>query len=170
MRSKTLTLILVWTLIVLFAVTAQAGTIQSVSTSPITSDLITQKKPTLDPFIVHRIATAVNVSCVEYDLPPNLVLAVMFRESSFRTTVTSSAGCVGLMQINPKAHPGLCARYKRHELYHITPNVDIGCHILREYMNSSDSIRKALVRYVGGNESGYITDVLAIYAELSLSK
>ena len=135
-----------------------------------TSDMIKALKPELDPVISDAIAEAVDVECNKLNLPTELVLAVMARESSFRSMSTSSANCVGLMQINPKAHVGLCSPYSRAELYHIEPNIKIGCAILGEYMRSSDSIQKALKRYVGGNHQGYVTDVLATYAELMLKK
>jgi hypothetical protein len=133
-----------------------------------TASMIESLRPELDPLIRAEIAEAVDNECSSQGLPVELVLAIITRESSFRTMATSSADCVGLMQINPKAHPGLCSPYSRAQLYHIGPNIKIGCCILKEYMRSSSSIQKALRRYVGGAHRTYITDVLATYAELML--
>ena len=76
-----------------------------------TVSMIESLKPELDPSIRLQIANTVDVVCTEQNLPVELVLAIMCRESSFRTMAVSSMQCVGLMQINPKAHPALCEPY-----------------------------------------------------------
>jgi len=81
-------------------------------------------------------------------LPPGLIMAVLDVESGFDRWAVSSAGAVGLMQVMPFWPEQLGMR--RYELTRITPNLHMGCAILRFYLDSERrDVRRALERYNG---------------------
>lgn len=87
----------------------------------------------------------------KYQLAPELVLAIIAVESSYRVQAVSHAGARGLMQIMPRAHPekirdigGIQA------LFHPKRNIATGCRILLEYLDRSEGdLNEALLRYNG---------------------
>jgi soluble lytic murein transglycosylase-like protein len=81
-------------------------------------------------------------------LPPGLVMAVMEVESDFNRWAVSSTGAVGLMQVMPYWPVRL--GMKRYELVHVTPNIRMGCAILRFYLRiTHNDVRLALEEYNG---------------------
>ena len=84
----------------------------------------------------------------ESRLPPGLVMALIAVESRFDRWAVSSAGAVGLMQVMPFWPERLGMR--RYELVRVSPNIHMGCAILRFYMGyEHNDVRKALARYNG---------------------
>lgn len=136
-----------------------------------TTDSIMRLNSKLDPSFVLLLQDAINKYSVEYDLPPEFIVSVIFRESSFKSTTTSTANCLGLMQINPKAHQDKIKKMgiTRDEIFYIDNNIHLGCWILRDYINKTKSVDKALKRYVGGNLQKYVNDVLRIYSNLMIN-
>lgn len=124
--------------------------------------IIKRLRPQLDDEIVDLINTAIIKHSFEYRLPPEFVVYLMDRESRFNPLAKSKAGALGLMQIMPKAHKDKLEKMgiTVQQIYHIDNNVRLGCWILREYMNTTGSIEKALTRYVGGTHDGYVKDIL----------
>jgi soluble lytic murein transglycosylase-like protein len=132
-----------------------------------TADYIAYLRPDIDPEIRQVIAQAIDINCWQYGLDAEIVTALIARESSFLPWAKSKADCVGLMQVNPRAHKDKCKGYSQAELYHIPVNVEIGCKILREYMDKSKSVDEALGRYMGCQGAvSYKRDILATAAEL----
>ncbi|MEJ0007275.1 MAG: lytic transglycosylase domain-containing protein [Steroidobacteraceae bacterium] len=81
-------------------------------------------------------------------LPPGLVLAVIDVESRFDRWAVSRAGAVGLMQVMPFWPERLGMR--RYELVHDSPNIRMGCAILRFYLQQErNDYARALARYNG---------------------
>ena len=132
-----------------------------------TAEYIRYLRPDIDPGMVDLIAYHIDMACLEHGLDTELVVALIARESSFLPWAKSKADCVGLMQINPRAHRDKCKGYSGVELYHIPVNVGIGCKILREYMDMSKSVDEALGRYMGCQGAvSYKRDILSTAAEL----
>ena len=132
-----------------------------------TSEYIRYLRPDIDPGMVDLIAHHIDMACLEHGLDTELVVALIARESSFLPWAKSKADCVGLMQVNPRAHRDKCKGYSGVELYHIPVNVGIGCKILREYMDMSKSVDEALGRYMGCQGAvSYKRDILSTAAEL----
>ena len=132
-----------------------------------TADYIRYLRPDIDPDVVEIIAQAIDFNCLVHGLDAEIVTALIARESSFLPWARSRADCVGLMQVNPRAHKDKCKSYTPSELYHIPVNVGIGCAILREYMDRSKSLDEALGRYMGCQGAvSYKRDILAMAAEL----
>jgi soluble lytic murein transglycosylase-like protein len=84
----------------------------------------------------------------EVRLPPGLVMAVINVESGFNRWAVSSAGAVGLMQVMPFWPEQL--GMKRYELSRMSPNIQMGCAILRHYLKRENyNVARALQRYNG---------------------
>ena len=105
------------------------------------------------------------------DLQPELILAVIAVESTFREKAVSSVGARGLMQVMPSAHPkkvksigGLRA------LYDPKKNISVGTHILAQYLDlSAGNLRRTLLRYNGSlsdSRSRYPEKVLRVYNQM----
>ncbi len=105
------------------------------------------------------------------DLAPELVLAVIAVESTFRPRVVSHAGARGLMQIIPKWHPDTIAEIGgANALFDPNKNIQAGVRILAAYLDAQDgNLRKALLRYNGSHRnprSPYADKVLGQYENL----
>ena len=138
----------------------------SASATTTVAPIIKRLKPRLDPSIIQSIDKAIVKYSGQYQIPPEFVVYLMDRESDFRLKAISSVGAIGLMQIFPKYHGDkmeeLGISYL--EVYEIDHNIHLGCWILREYLDQTGSIDKALTRYVGGKHPTYVTDILSGFA------
>ena len=134
--------------------------------------IIQQQQPKIDQLIAKPMVEAILKYSKKYNFPPELIIALINRESKFRPMVISSANCVGLMQINAKFHPEKLKKLniKGKEIFYIDNNIQLGCMILREYYDNTKSIEKALIKYVGGKHPSYVCDILSNYTDLSIKK
>jgi hypothetical protein len=131
---------------------------------------ISKLNPRIDPSIVKIIADRIDVECLEQGIPPEIVVALINRESGFKPWAVSvdKAGkplAFGLMQINPRAHN--FHSIAQNDLCRIDINIREGCRILKGYMGTSENIKQALGKYVGsGKFVSYQRDILSTSAEL----
>lgn len=145
---------------------------------PDLSNLIQKKQPKIDPATAKEIAMAITKYSTKFNFPPELILCLIERESSFhkkafsKPTSKSKNGCKGLMQINPLAHPEKLKKLgiKGDEIFHIDKNIHIGTMILREYYDKTGSISRALKKYIGTNNEGYILDILISFTDLMIEQ
>jgi soluble lytic murein transglycosylase-like protein len=92
-------------------------------------------------------------------LPPGLVMALIDVESRFDRWAVSSAGAVGLMQVMPFWPEQLGMR--RYQLTRIGPNVQMGCAILRFYLQQErNNFSRALARYNGSTGRRNYSDLV----------
>lgn len=128
--------------------------------------IIRRLKPHLRESIVTEIDTAIVKYSEQYRIPPEFIVYLMDRESDFRPQAISSVGAIGLMQIFTKYHKDKMELLgiQHLEVYEIDNNIHLGCWILREYLDQTGSIDKALTRYVGGKHPSYVRDILSGYA------
>ncbi len=140
--------------------------------------IIQSKQPKLDPTTAKEIATAVGKYSKQYKFPPELIICIIERESSFNSralsnpTKNSQVGCIGLMQINPLTHLKKLKKLniKGAEIFRIDNNINIGCMILREYYDSTGTISKALAKYLGANSKSYILAILNNFTDLMIKQ
>lgn len=67
-----------------------------------------------------------------FDLSPELVKAVIEQESDWKVTCKSSAGCLGLMQLNPNTGKWCCEQMGIEYLpFDYQCNISMGCYYLR---------------------------------------
>lgn len=76
-----------------------------------------------------------------YDVPPELVAAVIMHESGFDANVRSEAGAVGLMQLTPQTAEGIAertggTRFERSDLLDPELNIRYGCWYLAHLHDS----------------------------------
>ena|GEM_PF-2881240 len=92
-------------------------------------------------------------------LRPELLLAIMHKESTFQPKVQSRYGAQGLMQVVRRWHREKL--HKNESLFDPEVNVRVGTDVLEEYLEWAEGdLNKALVKY-SGNARGYATTVLS---------
>lgn len=100
------------------------------------AELLRRKHPdALTPFALRLLFPPRHLELVQkyaagQELEPALVLSVMKQESSFRATVESSQGALGLMQLLPSTAEGLEKGSSR-QLLQVEPNIRVGTKYLR---------------------------------------
>lgn len=101
------------------------------------------------------------------DLDPELILAVIAVESTFRPQVVSQSGARGLMQIVPKWHPNKVKEIGGPQaLFDPEKNIYAGSRILIGYLEDHQgNVRRALLNYNGslGNPTSRYADKVLSY-------
>lgn len=132
--------------------------------------IIERLEPKLDPTITDRIGSVIDKNSDEFGLSRYLVIAIIYNESfpKFYNISHSSKSAKGLMQIKPEAWSKElqeeAAQYKHDQLYHIGPNIHLGCLYLRKCLDETDSLPEALELYYGARSKKYedkIYDIIA---------
>jgi soluble lytic murein transglycosylase-like protein len=99
--------------------------------------------------------TAVWISSKKYDIPAELVLAVIHRESNFDKLAQSYFSyseqpiAVGLMQVNYQVWKDEL-QLDFDKLFQVKYNIDVGCQILKRYYDESGNWHRALLLYNNG--------------------
>jgi hypothetical protein len=93
------------------------------------------------------IEQSIQRAAAKYNLPPELITAVIRAESNFKVSAVSSAGARGLMQLMPETAKELGVKNP----FDIEQNIDGGTKYLRKMMDRfGGSVRKALAAYNAG--------------------
>lgn len=92
----------------------------------------------------------------EYEIDPFLVVAMIEAESSGRRKVVSKAGCIGLMQINPKWHKDRMERLEVTDLKDAYSNILVGCDYLAELFRKHEDVYTVLMCYNQGEYGGAV--------------
>ena len=93
------------------------------------------------------IAQNVQKAAAKYNLPPELINAVIRAESNFQARAVSSAGAQGLMQLMPATAKELGVENS----FDIEQNIDGGAKYLRKMLDRfGGNVRKALAAYNAG--------------------
>ena len=139
---------------------------------PDLAKIIQEKQPKINPSTAKEIATAVEKYSKKFNFPPELIICLIERESSFKPMAVSKSNCKGLMQINQKFHLEKLKKLniKGDQIFHIDNNINVGVMILKEYYNKTGSISGALKRYLGANSKGYMLDILASFTDLMIKQ
>lgn len=152
----------------------EACEVQLESTNPVKGlkKAIFMLQPRIDPAVANEYAKWILYWSTKYKLPPKLVACVISRESDFDNTVTSSVGAKGPMQVIYKWHKDKCERIGIGEdgLYTIKGGIGVGCEVLREYLNQTGDLHRALIKYVGGQHHQYVNDIFERFAKVSVVK
>lgn len=89
--------------------------------------------------------------CEKYDVPVELVLAVINKESNFKANAISKTSDYGLMQINKVNHKWLRKQLGVTDFLDAKQNILCGVYILSGHLKSVDGdINKALMQYQFG--------------------
>jgi len=105
-----------------------------------------------------RYASIVRGHARNYDLNPALLAAVIEQESKFRADAKSSAGAIGLMQLQPATAKGIAIRtggtkFVLSDLYDPEINVRYGAWYLHHLLLKYGDERLALAAYNAGQEN-----------------
>ena len=105
-----------------------------------------------------RYASIVRGHAAHYDLNPALLAAVIESESKFDATARSSAGAVGLMQLQPATAEGIAkytggAKFELSDLDDPEINVRYGAWYLHHLVQKYGDERLALAAYNAGQEN-----------------
>jgi soluble lytic murein transglycosylase len=109
----------------------------------------------LQPDELSRLAVAVAVEAERADLPVELVLGVIYVESSGHNFTVSGVGAIGLMQLMPATAEAVAARAGvnwrgAQTLFDPVLNVRLGVHYLRQLIDRYGSVETALAAYNWG--------------------
>lgn len=97
--------------------------------------------------------------CGKYNIPPEIVIAMIERESRFNpNSIGDNGNSFGLMQIQPRWHSGRMERLGCTDLLNPIQNVTVGIDYLAEMKNRYGDIAKALTAYNTGSYTGTITN------------
>lgn len=91
--------------------------------------------------------------CDSYNVDPELIVSMIFHESSFRSGVigTNDSGySYGLMQIMPRWNQDRMDRLKCQDLLDPYQNVLVGTDLIAEYIEKGRGVEWALMAYNGG--------------------
>jgi soluble lytic murein transglycosylase-like protein len=118
-----------------------------------------------------QIVAAAIRSGETHQVEPELILAIIAVESTFRERAISRVGARGLMQVMPGSHSGKVRQIGgRHALFDPDKNIHTGAWILADYLDDqSGNLRRALLRYNGSlhlRRSAYPEKVMRIYRDL----
>ncbi|MFO8090136.1 MAG: transglycosylase SLT domain-containing protein [Desulfatiglandaceae bacterium] len=136
------------------------------------ASLILNLQPKIDPMVADVIASTVRKYSYKYRIPPELIVNVAMRESSFRLILESNKKAKGLMQVMASAHPEKVEKLgiNNDNIFHIDNNIHMGTMILAEYYESKNSIYGALESYVGADLKSYINDILVGFADTKIEQ
>lgn len=101
---------------------------------------------------------------------PLLLVAVMAIESRFNPFAESPMGAQGLMQVIPKWHPDkVDVKSDRAALFDPETNIRVGALVLKEYIQTTGSVERALQQYNGSSDPAtpYANKVMAVKAALA---
>lgn len=91
--------------------------------------------------------------CANYDIPVEIVLAMIEVESSYKADAVSNVGAVGLMQIIPDFHEDRMMKLNCFDLFDPYQNVTVGMDFLAELIEKYDgNFHKALTAYNHGQK------------------
>ena len=91
-------------------------------------------------------------------MSPELLIAIIYKESTFQPKVQSRYGAQGLMQVVRRWHRDKLK--KSESLFDPAVNIRVGADVLEEYLDAANgNLPNALAKY-SGNSRGYATRVL----------
>ena len=102
-----------------------------------------------------RYSEYVRVHADEHGLDPALVAAVIYQESKFRSSVVSSSGAIGLMQLTPSTAKGIALRtggtaFRISDLTDPAINIRYGTWYLHDLFAKYGSLPLVLAAYNAG--------------------
>lgn len=106
-----------------------------------------QWEPLYDVPLEYELQLHIYTLCEEFQVPLELVYAIIMVESNFRPTLISKTNDYGLMQINKCNHEWLHDKYNVTDFLDPYQNVLCGISILATYYHKYKSLNKVLMAY-----------------------
>lgn len=105
-----------------------------------------------------EVQECIITECGKYNIPPEIVVAMIERESRFNANAIGDNGnSFGLMQIQPRWHNKRMEKLGCTDLLNPVQNVKVGIDYLGELYNRYGDIGKALTAYNTGSYTGTVT-------------
>ena len=105
-----------------------------------------------------------------HQIDPELILAIIAVESTFKERAVSRCGARGLMQVMPGSHDRKMQQIGgSHQLFDPAKNIHVGSRILVNYLDNHDgNLRRALLSYNGSlsSRSSFPERVMRVYRDL----
>ncbi|MCC6586124.1 MAG: lytic transglycosylase domain-containing protein [Bryobacterales bacterium] len=119
----------------------------AVSPTPTSASLPTRNSPWCDPIEPAELATPINVAATREGISPELIRAVIAKESAFTPCAISNKGAQGLMQLMPATAAALGVM----DPFNPEDNVNGGAKYLKQLLSRySGDLRLALGAYNAG--------------------
>lgn len=134
-----------------------------------TENVIEVEEGYIDTDIPQEVQDAAEKWGKEYDICPELLMAMAFKESSYIPTAVNG-DCLGLMQVNPKWHGDRIERLGVEDIYSIDGNMAVAADYLAELFNDYEDPAVVLAVYNGDSKAlqeGYVSDYADQILELS---
>jgi soluble lytic murein transglycosylase-like protein len=129
-----------------------------------------QRRYQVPPQKAERIVAEAFRNGSAHQVEPELILAIIAVESTFKEQAVSREGARGLMQVLPRSHPQKMRDIGgSHALFDPAKNIHTGSKILVKYLGAhSGNLRQALLKYNGslGSRSSFPERVLRVYRDL----
>ena len=85
----------------------------------------------------------------EYDISPDLLCAIGYRETRLQNINSANGLYHGVMQIHPPSHRRRMKEIGVTDLSNVSQNIHVAAHYIRELLNDQNDIAIALMRYHG---------------------
>ena len=119
------------------------------------------------------LSEEIQAACVEigtdYGICPELLMAMIEKESSGRKNVVSESGHIGLMQITPRFHQERIDRLGVYDLTDIKGNILVGTDYLNELFEKHSDIYMVLMSYNMGERKATELYEQEIYSNYAVS-
>ena len=130
-----------------------------------------QRRYQIPEYKAQQIVTAAVRNSEIHQVDPELILAIIAVESTFKERAVSRVGARGLMQVMPSAHGRKIREIGgHHALFDPVKNIHVGSRILANYLDDhSGNLRRALLSYNGSlhlRRSSFPEKVMRIYRDL----
>ncbi len=103
-----------------------------------------------------RLQEHISNECAKYEIDPLLVVAMIFRESAYKSDAIGDNGnSVGLMQIQERFHGDRMQKLNVSDLRDPFQNVTVGIDFLAEEIGKYRTISEALTAYNAGDVGAY---------------
>lgn len=116
----------------------------------------TSSEKSMDTYIDAEYQSYVCEIAEEYNLEPELIVAMIETESSGKADAVSSAKCIGLMQVSPKWHKDRMERLGVTDLTDPYGNILVGCDFVAELFGKYNDVHTVLMAYNEGEYHGAI--------------
>lgn len=128
--------------------------VETETTSAATAEETNVLSPYYNVPLSHELQDLVFTMCDKYGLPYEIILSVIYHESTYRPHLVGDSGAAyGLMQVQPKWHLTRMAKYgiySNEELFDPFANVCVGIDYLGELYRVGKGLEWTLMAYNGG--------------------
>lgn len=144
MKNFTMAIITIFIIVFLAIISLQAKSTTMADTNRMVEWLVryAPRHPMSDSIARAEMVSMIDAAADKYRLPRALVVAIVYRESSFIARSVGPAGEIGLMQV----HPNTAAKF-RCEIKTAANQLNCGCRILSASAERCGTLRGGLTAY-----------------------